>query len=555
MKRVVLMGHSRDRLLYRTLMDGIKEMLFVVNVEGNGDFTYEFVNQEAMVRTGLGEEDYGQPIRLVQEEELASFLYEQYSKTVKEKEQIIYEDSYISSSGERYYSKTRLTPLFDDKNQCTHIVGLVQDVTEMKWAEREVYESKERLNESKQRFQSLFDHNIDGIFFLNLHGEILFGNDATSTILGIQAEEIVGTDFFSILEGSQLDEVRKVFSLAQKGESKSVRLTVNHKIELLTVFIPIVIDQNISGMYWILKDITKELANMKKYMESEHRFRIIAENAQDLITLLDVEGVMIYVSPSYKTVLGFDENYFVGKPFIQNVDESDQLQLAQLITSSIQEAKPWKMQLKQKHKLKEFIWTELQGTPVFDEANHFIHTVVITRDITLHKNYESKLQHFAYHDSLTNLPNRRLLKDKITEELASNRNGMSVLILDVDHFKAINDELGHDIGDEVIIEFGKRLKKCTKERDLVARLGGDEFVVLLPHINKIDELEMVAEKILESIREPWNINQIELVVTTSIGMTIVTLPNATPAIILKAADQALYKAKALGRNTSEVVFL
>lgn len=157
-------------------MDGINDMVFVVSVENNPfTFTYDFLNRAAMEGTGFTERILGKPIREVYQGEEGTFLYEQYKQAANRGEIVSYEDSYVSPLGEKCYSETKLTPLLDEEEYCYQIVAVVKDTTKMKWAELEKDEAWSHLNESNNRYQSLFHHNPDAIISFDLNGLITNG--------------------------------------------------------------------------------------------------------------------------------------------------------------------------------------------------------------------------------------------------------------------------------------------------------------------------------------------------------------------------------------------
>lgn len=173
------------------------------------------------------------------------------------------------------------------------------------------------------------------------------------------------------------------------------------------------------------------------------------------------------------------------------------------------------------------------------------------RDITAFKKVEEELAYLACYDALTGLPNRRLLTDRIEMAFAHakrHKTTMTLMFLDLDRFKMINDMLGHDVGDKVLIEAASRMKKSIREEDTVARLGGDEFVLLLPHIDQVENVGKIAERILRILGQPVPIGQSEFHVTTSIGIAIFPQDGKDLETLLKHADKALYKAKGQGRN-------
>ncbi|MED3574603.1 PAS domain S-box protein [Cytobacillus praedii] len=553
------MFEIKGDLLNSVLMEGIKESVFIVKVINDLDFVYVYLNRAAMEKTGLTKSVIGQSIDDVYTAERADFLIEQYKKVVISLESVTYEDSNTSLLGEMFYSEITLSPLFDESNKCTHIVAVVHDVTEKKWGEFELKSYWDSLLESKQRYRSLYEFNVDAIFSINRNGQIIKGNAAVKDVTGYDANCLIDSTFISLVAVEHINATMDSFNRAVEGKNQHLNIAITNKsgnrVEVIAKFTPTIVNGDVVGIYWILKDITEQLTILKMYQESEQRFRIIAENSQDLITMLDEKGKIIYVSPSYKTVLGFNKEEYIGKYFFHNIHLEHKDKMWESVLQSIKNEKSWKLQVLNKHKTKGWIWCELSGTPVFDNQSQFIHMVCVTRDIHLQKEYELKLKHIAFHDSLTNLPNRRLFKEKLTHiliESKKNKRGFAVFIMDIDHFKSINDEMGHDIGDEVLIEFGKRVSKCLQDDEIVARLGGDEFTVLLPNKQSEYEAASFAKQIQKSMDEPWIINNIKLKITTSIGIAIVADEYATESGILKTADIALYEAKRAGRNTYRI---
>ncbi|MEH7380234.1 GGDEF domain-containing protein [Bacillus sp. JJ1533] len=181
--------------------------------------------------------------------------------------------------------------------------------------------------------------------------------------------------------------------------------------------------------------------------------------------------------------------------------------------------------------------------------------ICVSSNIQSQMDYESELKHLAFHDSMTNLPNRRLLKDflqkSLEDYLTDKSKGLVVGMMDIDHFKSINDQMGHDIGDTVIIEFGNRIRKILRNIDFIVRLGGDEFVIVLPYTIE-SEIDQIVKNIQKTIHKSWIIGDRTFQVMTSIGITMVPKEKVSISSILKMADIALYEAKESGRNTYKI---
>lgn len=195
-------------------------------------------------------------------------------------------------------------------------------------------------------------------------------------------------------------------------------------------------------------------------------------------------------------------------------------------------------------------WLETHATPLRDSAGNVTMLLGITRDTTQRKNNEEQISYLANYDSLTGLPNRTLLAIRIKELLSTakrNNQSISMLFLDLDRFKDINDSLGHTIGDTLLIESADRLKSILREEDTVARLGGDEFIILLPNTDS-DGAIHVAHKLLETFEKSFHIENNELTISTSIGIALYPNDGIDFETLYKNADTAMYRAKHDGRN-------
>jgi len=200
-------------------------------------------------------------------------------------------------------------------------------------------------------------------------------------------------------------------------------------------------------------------------------------------------------------------------------------------------------------------WVSAVYRPHYDEAGQVAGVIGLMRDVTERKNAEQQIEYQAYHDALTGLANRRLFQEHLglALALATRRQGMvAVLFIDLDHFKVINDTLGHTTGDALLRLIGRRLKSCVREGDTVARVGGDEFTIVLQDMAKKEDAALVARKVLQCIAEPVALNGHRLYVTASIGITFYPDDGEDAEALLRNADNAVYVAKAEGRNTYQM---
>lgn len=540
----------------RALMDGVQEMVFIVRVEDD-EFYYEFLNNSAMENTEMDEGAIGKTIMEAQNFELAELVYSQYKKALESRGQLIYEDSYYDPDGNLRYSKTRLTPMLDEEGNCTHIFSIVQDMTNEIEAKQESVDAWNRLEESRSLYHSLFEHNGDAILTLDMKGHISGANPTAQALSGYAMEDLIGQRVVDFVVPEDRWMTMKNFRNAKKGIFTNFRINItqkNHsKLGVMVKFIPIKIKEVTTGFYVLLKDMRELDQMVEMYMESEKNFRVIAENANDVIILINHMKEYLYISPSLKNIFGFSPEEYKIKETFHNIHPEDRDELYCALSDSIKSGKICKLRVRVGHKNGEWIWSELHGTPVFDDNHTYSHMVMIVRDVSLQKDYETKLEFFAYHDPLTGMANRRYFQETLESALIDykekNKN-FAVLLLDIDKFKGINDKWGHETGDAVIQEFGKRLQLGIYKGDLAARLGGDEFVVFLPGVDSHKAAKVVVERIREAMKQPWQLENTVLEVSTSIGMTMPE-PGSTLSSVLKEADKAMYDEKNAKRYQSK----
>ncbi|ENH97896.1 signaling protein [Gracilibacillus halophilus YIM-C55.5] len=540
---------NNENIYLQILKENMTDQIYIMQAQKQG-FVYYFLNRQAMNETGLTEKVIGLTLHDALPKEKAAFLHDQYLHVLESQEQIEYVDEFQSDSGERYM-KSKLFPINDQEKSLTFVVAVVQDITDQEKTQSQMEQIWNELDRSKKNYQSLFSDNPDAILAFDLHGEIVNSNPQTEQLIGYRPTELIGKTAEHIFFYDK--EINKLFN---QNKHQQVRTRVYHKqghsVDVAIKVTPLIIDQAVEGIFAIIRNLSQEHQSQQKLLESEERFRIIAENAHDLISLVDRNGKIIYASPSYRKIVGFHDQEFFGKVFLHQIHPDDQDTLYELVTGSIQNGEPYSAQVRHNTESGQYIWIESYGTPVFDVIGNFKYMVVLSRDVTLQRRYEEQLEHFAMHDSLSDLPNRRLFQEKLRyalEQFQRNEEAIAVIMLDIDDFKSINDEYGHDIGDEVIVEFGQRIQQIISRDDIVARLGGDEFIVLLRRAQGQFDVKRFAREIKQKIYQPWPLHGNQLHVTTSIGIRILQPNDSLDATqLMKQADIALYQAKKGGKD-------
>ena len=302
----------------------------------------------------------------------------------------------------------------------------------------------------------------------------------------------------------------------------------------------------------LVQDITERINHLE-----ELRLAATMFNTHAGILITETDGTIIRVNPAFEKMTGYSSQELIGQnPSFLQSGKQDKNFYANM-WREIAENGMWQGELWNKHKSGTLYAEWLTLTAVKNESGEVTHYVGTTQDVTTRKQAESKIEYRAYHDDLTDLANRRLLHDRLHQNISTCKRDNTfgaVLLLDLDRFKDLNDSLGHSAGDEILRLVATRLKSLMREEDTIARMGGDEFVVILPSVDSDIstvglKVQAIAEKIRLSLSQPYQLNEESCYLNVSIGISL--FPDNADNIddILKHADTALYRAKAQGRNT------
>ncbi|MDA3946649.1 MAG: EAL domain-containing protein [Helicobacteraceae bacterium] len=287
---------------------------------------------------------------------------------------------------------------------------------------------------------------------------------------------------------------------------------------------------------------------------TEERFETVFREAPVGIFLYDTRLNILEVNQEFYSFLEAPQHYLVGLD-MNSLRDKRIMPALQAVLDKLDGF--YEGQYKTQYKSKE-IWITMRTSPVLDGDRRVIGGIGIVNDITERMNDQKKIQHQAFYDALTNIPNRTLLMERIHQEIIRFKRHKVIaglLFLDLDHFKNINDSLGHQIGDQLLIETAKRLQSILRDEDTVSRLGGDEFVILLPDLGSepldaIGKADLVARKVHKALSSPFTLQGHNLTTSTSIGMVITDEDNTTTDDLLKHADMAMYQAKKEWRGST-----
>jgi len=301
----------------------------------------------------------------------------------------------------------------------------------------------------------------------------------------------------------------------------------------------------------LVRDVTASVRATEALRVTEERFRALFEHAPIGICMAETTGQIALANPALGTLLGYspDELHARAIADITHPDDraQDRVLFQDIIAARTQAAPREKRYL---HRDGHAVSASLVVFPIKDQHGTVSRLVAMIQDNTARKAFDDQLRHQAFHDPLTALPNRALFLDRLEQALVRGlrRAGPAVVLsLDLDRFKVINDSLGHDAGDRLLVAVAARLRTCVRQEDTVARFGGDEFAVLLSEMAHTGQAVETAERLIAALAAPFRLGNHDVVIETSIGV-VTTTPSATAAAVMRDADVALYRAKAAGRG-------
>lgn len=403
----------------------------------------------------------------------------------------------------------------------------------------------------------------DSIVWTDSSGRIQWSNATFDCLVARQRFDILGANLLDLLpleqHGQQIPlaahPLIKVLQ-GQQGTNTYEFKQADKKLVLEISSACIEFKGQETSAVFVLHDVTERQRTEEILAKSEAKFRSLIQNSSDLIVILEPDGTMQYVSPSHERILGYKPSQLTGKNAFEFIHPEDIKSAFKVFTKSLRDASAF-LTVEFRFQHQDGSWRFLESTTNNLLADPSVGAIVInTRDITERKRVEEQLLHNAFHDSLTNLPNRALFMDRLgcaVEQAKRHKNYLfAVLFIDLDRFKVINDSLGHAFGDQLLVGIANRLKVCLRPIDTFARLGGDEFTILLEDIKDISDAVRIADRIQTQLRLHFDIEGQEVFTTASIGIALSTTNYQQPQEMLRDADIAMYRAKALGKARYEV---
>ncbi len=463
-------------------------------------------------------------------------------------------------NGEVYPEWLTINSIYDGSGQVHRRVALFTDITERKRAEA-------ALHASEARFRGVFERAYVGMSITNLAGDILEANESLARTVGYSREELVGKNVAEFTHPQDQRVEAEYIAQLISGDSDSFRLQKRYRtrygealwIDLLVTVIRDA-DGQINALIRLVIDITDRIR-----AERDLRIAAIAFESQEGMTVTNEQGVILRINQAFSQITGYSAAEVIGQtPRLLQSGRQDAA-FYQQMWDCIVRTGSWQGDLWNRRKNGEIFFCWLSVTAVKAASGEVSHYVGTFTDLTERKEAADKIEHLAFYDHLTQLPNRRLMLDRLGQALVNaqrrQRQG-ALLLIDLDNFKFLNDTRGHAAGDLLLIEVARRLQNSVRAGDSVARMGGDEFIVIVEDLGLGEQAILQAEAIgakfmaalgqaFELTLDPDNTQESTFshFCTSSIGVSLFGGIATSADELIKRADTALYQAKAAGRNS------
>jgi diguanylate cyclase (GGDEF)-like protein/PAS domain S-box-containing protein len=426
-----------------------------------------------------------------------------------------------------------------------------EDVTEQ-------HQATAALAERQHYYRLLAENASDVVFVADHRLRVLWVSPSAQALVGRPPEDLIGVDSTTFVHPDDVARVSEALNVQDPERPLTVRLRMllqDGSYRWISASGRAYLDAEgaVAGRVVAVRDAEEQVRLEVNLAERENRYRLLAENATDVVYENDLAGTIVWISPGVRDTLGWEPDELVGTASLDLIHPADRdavLTLRQSILAGVSRAAP---PLRYRTRSGTYRWVSVRTRPVTDTAGNTTGLVVGLRDVHEERAAQEELSFLAYHDPLTGLRNRAWILDILDTDLAIARRvdtQVALLFLDVDNFKVVNDSLGHAAGDDILVAIARRVALALRPGDRIGRFGGDEFIVIAPDIRHRHEVHAIAERLCAAVAGEVEVEGRTVMVSASIGITL-SDAESTPTSMLRDADSALFRAKAAGRSRWE----
>jgi diguanylate cyclase (GGDEF)-like protein/PAS domain S-box-containing protein len=430
------------------------------------------------------------------------------------------------------------------------LIGLVLVAT-LAWRQRDL---ARRLQGSELRIRRILDTTQEGFLMTDLEHDLVQVNPAFANLLGGRPEDLVGRSLYDFVDAANRAILAEQGIKRARGEQSVYEIELRRldgtSVPCQVSATPIHDEAGVrTGSFALVSDLSGRRAHEAYVRQVVAMFESTAEG----VMLTDLKGAIVSVNPAFTVVTGYSEAESLGRNpgFLKSGRHG--VEFYQAMWEELAASGQWQGELWNRRKNGEVYPEWLTISAVRDAAGALQSYVGVFSDISHIKRSEAELERLAHYDPLTGLPNRILLQAQLNQAIdraTRRKQRVAVMVVDLDGFKTVNDSLGHPAGDILLQVVGKRLQRLLRREDTVARLGGDEFAVIAENVSNSNNPGLIAEKIIQAVAEPVDLNGHSALVTGSVGIALYPDDGGDTTSLLQAADMAMYASKQAGRNTS-----
>ena len=537
---------ARERALLKSLIDSIPDLIFYKDPQGNYlgcNKAFEkfigFSEQQLLNKTDYDFFEYDLAKLFRQQDKLALST----PQGSKNEEWATYPD------GLEVLFDTFKMPFCDQLNKVEGLVGISRDITQR-------HNNNKILKHSETRFRHIFENMSHvAVQGYNRKREVIFWNQASTLLYGYTARQALGRKIEELIIPSShhsyiIETMTQWFDKNEINSEFNPPLIDAHG-NPVSIYSSLIMIKGIDDQPEIYC-VDIDLRAQKFAEDHADTLSKALEQSPMSVIITDKHGIVEYVNSTFERSSGLCTKEITGQPISRLRSDKIPDYIYDNLVKDVASGKSWQGEMERVKLDGQICWEQVHVSPITDSNHNINHYLVVKNDITQQKEQEQKILYQAHFDSLTGLANRFLALEKLDFMLIQAKRyqeKIAVIFLDFDDFKKVNDTLGHQQGDQLLIEAAQRLKSTVRESDIVGRLGGDEFIILIHLSPDFSAVSLVANKILDQFREPFVLNDREFISTVSIGIATYPDDALTADEILQQADCAMYHSKNSGRNT------